>query len=416
MARSLSIPDMKLLFARSGNQCAFPECDSTLVEGQADSEATVTLGEAAHIVGFSPRGPRGEHARENVNSAQNHLLLCEKHHKIVDRRPGTYTPDILLAMKHEHENGVANRMGRALEPLTVTTVEEVVPSSLIRFEKMPKRIYSAPLLRPNAKESEVAREINYSQLGEAYCTFLIREQTIYSFNNLPKLSGTFGSVADVNGCEVFQVEDLLDDPEWQRRYVRLLNLGLGKHLRAHQVIFDRNHDRYYFRTEAGRERSVLYRTTSGKRSKRSVVWNPITKATGQGKKFWWHLAAGLRFDCYGPDFWCLAIRPERHITLDGSTPYPALKIGKKITSLKARLYNDKYLDELVFWRDLLSGGRPEIILPFGSQACVAQAKLLDVRSHWPEIGDVSRVYEAQPHEPDLFSLADIDELTGDDDE
>lgn len=56
----MAIPprEQRLLFAKSGNRCAFPGWEKLLAavsEGQP-----VLLGEMAHIVAESPEGPRGQ--------------------------------------------------------------------------------------------------------------------------------------------------------------------------------------------------------------------------------------------------------------------------------------------------------------------------------------------------------------------
>ena len=46
----------------------------------------------------------------------------------------------------------------------------------------------------------------------------------------------------------------------------------------------------------------------------------------------------------------ISIRPERHLTKDGSVLLAPDKIGRKVTKLKAKMYNDKYMGEIVFSR------------------------------------------------------------------
>ncbi len=69
------------------------------------------------------------------------------------------------------------------------------------------------------------------------------------------------------------------------------------------------HRRFYFPVEEKRkERSVVYRPPNMARSERLVAWEPKRKSTGEGKGFWWHLAARLRFEQMSDDQWCLSIR------------------------------------------------------------------------------------------------------------
>lgn len=72
--------ETKILFARSGNLCAFPGCEQSLVEPGAEGEEAV-VGEMAHIVAEKRRGPRGvdEISEEERNRHGNLVLLCATH-------------------------------------------------------------------------------------------------------------------------------------------------------------------------------------------------------------------------------------------------------------------------------------------------------------------------------------------------
>jgi hypothetical protein len=100
-----SLPSVKALFARSKNRCAFPECDSPVVE----NTGTVTA-EICHIRALNSRGPRHDKTQtpEERNSASNLILMCGRHHKIIDTETKKFTSQTLLTMKRAHEErGVA---------------------------------------------------------------------------------------------------------------------------------------------------------------------------------------------------------------------------------------------------------------------------------------------------------------------
>jgi hypothetical protein len=106
--------------------------------------------------------------------------------------------------------------------------------------------------------------------------------------------------------------------------------------------------------------------------------------------------------------WCLSIRPERHLTTDGETPLAAELIGRRVTRLKARMYNDLYLAEVNFWRDYLSKGAPRITLNFGHQSGVIEAALLGIEMNWPGIPGDDKTVMAPPAD-DFFTLAELAE-------
>lgn len=106
---AIGVRDRKLLWGRSGNQCAFEGCNRMLVVGADESDRDAVVGQEAHIVGRSPEGPRG-HAPDATpdDSYENLILLCADHHKVVDDDPQTWTVDRLQAMKAEHEQRVGD--------------------------------------------------------------------------------------------------------------------------------------------------------------------------------------------------------------------------------------------------------------------------------------------------------------------
>ena len=107
------------------------------------------------------------------------------------------------------------------------------------------------------------------------------------------------------------------------------------------------------------------------------------------------------------DQWCLSIRPERHLTSDGLTPLPPERIGRRVTSLKARMFNDKYLGEVNFWRDFLANGSPRFVLDFGNQSAVVSSEFLNFDVAWPGIPGDDLPFKNQSYEEDLFTLAGL---------
>lgn len=95
-----------MVWARSGNRCAFPDCNHELVVGDTKSDDESVIGDEAHIVAREPNGPRGddplpEDARDKFD---NLILLCRIHHKIVDDHPEKYTKAVLVEFKRQHQD------------------------------------------------------------------------------------------------------------------------------------------------------------------------------------------------------------------------------------------------------------------------------------------------------------------------
>jgi hypothetical protein len=95
-----SLPTVKRLCVLSDNHCAFQGCASALVE----PSGTVT-GRICHICSPRAKGPRHDPARteEECDRFENLILLCNRHHDVVDKNADVYTADVLRCMKREHE-------------------------------------------------------------------------------------------------------------------------------------------------------------------------------------------------------------------------------------------------------------------------------------------------------------------------
>jgi len=108
---SLSISDQKKLWGRASGRCSFANCQEDLIIDKTKLDPSIVIGEMAHIVASSNKGPRGKVLpidRSQRDTYENSILLCEKHHKIVDGQRKTYPIGVLMQMKEDHEYLVAD--------------------------------------------------------------------------------------------------------------------------------------------------------------------------------------------------------------------------------------------------------------------------------------------------------------------
>lgn len=120
---AISVRDRKLLWALSGNLCAFPGCQQRLTHEPVPGAYSTIVGEEAHIVAREPAGPRGQ-PRDGVtiDGYPNLVLLCPTHHRIIDDQPFVYSIQAIQAFKQAHE-----AFTRSLTPV-VRVVEALDPS------------------------------------------------------------------------------------------------------------------------------------------------------------------------------------------------------------------------------------------------------------------------------------------------
>lgn len=119
----------------SGNRCAMPSCQKSLLEDRADSRDSVLVGEAAHIAG-EHGGERGGRpsarfneamTKQERNSLSNLLFVCRNCHAMIDAHPHgeqDYPVDRLLAIKDDHESKVAAAMEEAMATVSFRELEE----------------------------------------------------------------------------------------------------------------------------------------------------------------------------------------------------------------------------------------------------------------------------------------------------
>ena len=108
----ISLKTHKMLWGRSGNMCAFPNCKKELVVDETLTDDPSIIGEEAHIVADSEDWPRGnsELTVEQRNKYENLILLSRVHHKIVDDQPNEFTVVKLHNYKDDHEKWVREHL------------------------------------------------------------------------------------------------------------------------------------------------------------------------------------------------------------------------------------------------------------------------------------------------------------------
>lgn len=117
-----TIETVRALFARSGNQCAYPGCQHELM----DSKTSKFVAQICHIHAAEFAGQRYDPSQsdEDRRSAANLLLLCYKHHILTDDVE-LFPPERLIDMKMKHEATYAESSWTADEAtLQVIEAEE----------------------------------------------------------------------------------------------------------------------------------------------------------------------------------------------------------------------------------------------------------------------------------------------------
>jgi len=408
---NIAVKELKILCLQSGGICAFPGCGERLVQdGHGDCESVI-IGEAAHIVADSRQGPRGAEPLDDDQRSQhtNLILLCGKHHTIVDSLPQVYSVPVLQQMKVDHEATVRSEKSDPAPAIEPRLHAEQIHASLLRVTYLPRFVFAAPTKLRDRERDRAKTLISYPADPGELCPFVLRDKKLYAFHNLSGADNPFAPVLGKGQIERLEAIDLWRDADGLRLYVNLLNRAMYKFAGRRGLRYDPDHHRYGFILDDGEtERAVSYRSRTGRKSERKVVWRPTSNRTGEPRDFYWHLAAALSFKRVGECVWAFSIRPERFLTSDGKTPLRPDRVGSWVTSLKSRMYNDPYLSEVHFWRHYLADGEPRFILPFGSQSVVVDSELLSFDMQWPEIPDKDVAFQNPVGEDDLFTTRELE--------
>lgn len=133
MARGKAEPSEKtkrLLFG-SASRCGFPDCLEPLVYHHG--EIMSINAEVAHIRSDKSRGPRHVPGYQPVHEFENLLLLCSKHHKLVDDNPHAFPIELLEEWKEiqirEAGTALADDLVAALRQQVSALSETVVALS-----------------------------------------------------------------------------------------------------------------------------------------------------------------------------------------------------------------------------------------------------------------------------------------------
>jgi predicted MPP superfamily phosphohydrolase len=307
-------------------------------------------------------------------------------------------------------------------PVMTTAVRELGPdvretlySTLFPVMRMPKYVFGVPTDFTDQQEFEARKKVLPPKSRGEMCPFIIRSGMLFCFHDLRDSEGPFRDLVGRERISRWSSREWWDNENRFKWYVQLFNRTLNKLTGRRGLNLDKDHHRYFFEPEEpGKPLEVSYRPLNRPKTKRYVVWRPVSKKTSLPKPYWIHLAVGLRFIRITPEDWCLSMRPELHLTKDGRELYYRDQVGSQVTRKKSKIYNFDLLEDVNFWRDYLGERERQIILSFGRrQGLVISTSLLEGPVEWPGIPEEFRKSFANiEYEDTLFGaqeLASLDE-------
>lgn len=104
-ARNYTNKTLKRLFGLSGNKCAFPGCNTVLVNQRNALDSNICHIEAANVGGERYNPDMTDEQRADY---ENLILLCRQHHDETNDE-AVYTVEVLKDMKRSHESNYMNQ-------------------------------------------------------------------------------------------------------------------------------------------------------------------------------------------------------------------------------------------------------------------------------------------------------------------
>lgn len=183
-------PDIKVLWAKSGNRCAI--CYTPLTHDGGIK--TMPIGEHAHIKGENSGNDMRPSARYDANqsntdrnSYDNVILLCPTCHTKIDKDEQLYSVNRLHAIKKQHEQKIANAIRSGAINVTFFELEDTLRHLVAN--KSSGSIYDLTLVPPKDKitrnnlGSEVERLIQTGLLGARQVEEFLNKNADMEYSN-----------------------------------------------------------------------------------------------------------------------------------------------------------------------------------------------------------------------------------------
>lgn len=157
-ARKYTDKTLKRLFGLSGNICAFPSCNTRLVNEKNALDSNI-----CHIEAANEGGERYNPLMEDEERADysNLILLCRQHHEETNDIL-KYTVDVLKEMKQKHESFYLNQRIKNNPSMLKNAINAISNISLESITE-PKELY---VYNPKLKLDYNAVKTNYSLIQE----------------------------------------------------------------------------------------------------------------------------------------------------------------------------------------------------------------------------------------------------------
>lgn len=231
---------------------------------------------------------------------------------------------------------------------------ETLLTNFLKLKEIPKQLIKYSSLYKNKKAVFELIENHEAPY------FVLKDNFVYTFSELGVEYNTFkAKILAPDTKESITLNEVLSDTVLRNYYAELLNEHLRDFLRRKNLLFNRQHKRFYFRLPK-EHNSLNVEVTTRKRGQVSskVVIKKYEYANGI---FFRHLAVEFKFRYIANEIY-LIINPKYYFTSDGWNLLEPDKITKLTNFLTSREFNNHYCDSLHFWWTYLSGGKDDLVI------------------------------------------------------
>jgi hypothetical protein len=155
--------DMNLLYGLAAGRCSFPDCRAMCIERPTDEgDPAAMIGQVAHIAAKSNNGPRAipTLSEKERDSYANWILLCGRHHPLVDRQWLKFGLNELHTWKKEHETWIYHQLQAG--SLKAGFAELDILAKALRYFDPTDSMQTEPLRAPDLRA-----KLDHNALGVA---------------------------------------------------------------------------------------------------------------------------------------------------------------------------------------------------------------------------------------------------------
>ncbi len=170
--RNYTEKTIKILFAKSGNKCAFPDCKEEMTNKNNAKNSNI-----CHI---EAKNEGGERFNSNMTDKErdeypNLILLCVQHHDEIDE-PQKYTVEALKQMRDNHEIEVIKKMSPSKQASAIVkVVNKIAEIDIEKIQGIEVKFSFKP--EDKIQYNNIQR---YKPLFEEYKIYSAQLNTIYN--------------------------------------------------------------------------------------------------------------------------------------------------------------------------------------------------------------------------------------------